>query len=99
MAAIQSTNNTSKKPRRTGGVVGRGGGSSKPKSCGLNEAIDLETPTNPAHRPGSKVPDGSFCWLTRNRGDPDSFWASRGLKSTEEGWQAPGGKRVRATKV
>ena len=31
---------TTRNPRRTGGVVGRGGGSSKPKSWGLNEAID-----------------------------------------------------------
>ena len=30
---------TTRNPRRTGGVVGRGGGSSKPKSWGLNEAI------------------------------------------------------------
>ena len=37
-----------RKPRRTGGVVGRGGGSSKPKSCGLNEAIVDALPRSPA---------------------------------------------------
>src|SRR5580704_14408489 len=44
-AATQRMTSTTKKPRRTGGVVGRGGGSSKPNSWGLNEAIANHSPS------------------------------------------------------
>ena len=60
-AARQSTNSTTRNPRRTGGVVGRGGGSSKPKSCGLNEAISRQTP---AHTPQARLASTALSTVT-----------------------------------
>ena len=85
-AARQSTKSTSKKPRRTGGVVGRGGGSSKPKSCGSNEAIALLSPT-PDRRarsiaPQSQRPVHRSIHIKNAR----SFWAPGRAKSTRSKW-------------